>query len=105
VGKPFNDPLYATSTFVIRSLDERAEAVESLRKLREESADPYVDIREAYLRTRQAEIDALRGRPGIVINPTPGLFEPGPSRAAPPIVPGLPDISGQIPDLPDLQTP
>lgn len=105
VGQPFNDPLYSISAVVIRSLDERAEADEALRKLREESADPYVDIREAYLRTRQAEIDALRGRPGVVINPTPRRFEPAPARIAPPIVPGLPDLSGQVPDLPDLQTP
>ncbi len=102
VGKPFNDPLYSISSVVIRSLDERAEADEALRQLREESADPYVDIREAYLRTRQAEIDALHGRQGIVINPTPGRFEPAPARIAPPIVPGLPDLSGQVPDL---QTP
>lgn len=102
VGKPFNDPLYSISTVVIRSLDERAEADEALRKLREESADPYVDIREAYLRNRQAEIDALRGRPSIVINPTPGNFDPDPGRATPPTDPMLPDLS---PVLPDIQTP
>lgn len=102
VGQPFNDPLYSITTVVIRSLDERAEADEALRKLREESADPYVDIRRAYLQTRQAEIDALRGRHGIVINPTPGQFDPGPSRAAPPTDPILPDLS---PVLPDIQTP
>lgn len=101
VGKPFNDPLYAISTVVIRSLDERAEADEQLRKLREESADPYVDIRKAYLLNRQAEIDALHGRPSIVINPNPGLFNSAPAPVAPPNAPVLPDISA----VPDLQTP
>lgn len=61
-GKPFNDPLYAIPTTVIRLLDERAESDEDLRAIAEESGDPYTATKENYLRQRQAEIDALRGR-------------------------------------------
>lgn len=62
VGAPFNDPKFAIPTTVVRLIDERAEADEAIRDLRENSSDPYSTVRESYLRTRQAEIDALHGR-------------------------------------------
>lgn len=102
VGKPFNDPLYSISTVVVRSLDERAEADEQLRKLREESADPYVDIRKAYLQNRQAEIDALHGRQGIVINPTPGVFGPAPAPVTDPVLTAPPPVLQNAPAVPDM---
>ncbi len=61
VGKPFTDPIYGASALVVRSLDDRAEADERLRKLREGPKDHYKALRDDYLETRQAEIDALRG--------------------------------------------
>ncbi len=62
VGKPFNKPAFAIPTTVIRLLDERAEGDEAMRELLDDSADPYDTIRTNYLRTRQAEIDALHGK-------------------------------------------
>lgn len=76
VGKPFNQPIYSISTVTVRALDERAEAEEQLRVLREESPDLYVTIREAYLQNRQAEIDALHGRYSSAADPAPGLADP-----------------------------
>lgn len=64
VGQPFSDPMFAISTTTIRLIDERAEADEAMRKLLEGSKNPYATVREDYLHTRQAEIDALHGRGG-----------------------------------------
>lgn len=58
-GSPFNKPAYALAAGTINSIDERAEADDTLRKLREESSDPYSAVRDHYLKQRQAEIDAL----------------------------------------------
>ena len=62
VGKPFDRPAYSLSTVTIRALDERAESDEKIHKLRDETADPYAAMRDAYLQNRQAEIDELRGK-------------------------------------------
>lgn len=61
VGKPFSEPTYAIPTTVVRLVDERAEAEEETRVLRDQP-DPYATLRESYLRQRQAEIDALHGK-------------------------------------------
>ncbi len=61
VGKPFNELVYTLPAGIITSLDTRAEQDEQFRKLRE-SDDPYTATRELYLKQRQAEIDALRGK-------------------------------------------
>ncbi|MBK5264585.1 MAG: VacJ family lipoprotein [Alphaproteobacteria bacterium] len=90
VGKPFDQPAYAISTVIVRGLDERAEYDERLRKVREESTDPYATMREAYLQNRQAEIDALHGRHSNAVNPAPGLANPAPPNAT-----IFPDMSGQ----------
>jgi phospholipid-binding lipoprotein MlaA len=63
VGKPFNQPAYAIPTTVVRLVDERAESDDEIRETLSGPADPYATIRANYLRTRQAEIDALRGKP------------------------------------------
>lgn len=63
VGRPFNDPAFVLPTTTIRLVDERAQADGAIRVVRDGAADPYAAVRENYLRTRQAEIDALRGRP------------------------------------------
>jgi phospholipid-binding lipoprotein MlaA len=62
VGKPFNRPEYSLSTSALSSLDQRAQFDDKLRKLQEESDRPYAATREDYLKNRQAEIDALRGK-------------------------------------------
>lgn len=76
VGKPFNRPVWAASTFVVRSLDDRAESDEKLRSLRGGPADPYEAVRDSYLRERQAEIDALRGKRGEEATPQPNAKTP-----------------------------
>ena len=75
VGKPFTNPIYGASTLVLRSLDERAEADDRLRRLKEGSQDHYKALRDDYLRNRQAEIDQLHSKRG-----TPATLQP----AAPP---------------------
>lgn len=76
VGSPFSDPAFAIPTTTIRLLDERAEADEAMHKLLDDAPNPYVTVRETYLRTRQAEIDALHGRPKP-LDPPPAQ-EPAP---------------------------
>lgn len=63
VGKPFNNPFYAFPAGVLSSLDDRAEFDDELTRLRTQSNDPYAALRAYYLNRRQAEIDALKGRP------------------------------------------
>ncbi len=61
VGGPLRNPGYVYGSFVIRSLDERVANDELFKRIREES-NPYASYRELYLKTRQAEIDALKGK-------------------------------------------
>ncbi|GGE85418.1 MlaA family lipoprotein [Sphingomonas prati] len=58
IGQPFSDPLYVIPTTTVRLLDERAEADEQIKALRKDG-DPYWNVRQHYLRERQAQIDAL----------------------------------------------
>lgn len=92
-GKPFNRPVWAVSTFVVRSLDDRAESDEKLRALRGGPADPYEAVRDYYLRERQAEIDALRGKHD-------GQAIPEPAPAAPPNPAPVADAPLQAPEQP-----
>jgi phospholipid-binding lipoprotein MlaA len=69
VGRPFNRPAYSVVVTTIRSLDERAEADEQITRLRDGSADPYAAVRDAYLKARQAEIDALHGKRHKLVSP------------------------------------
>ncbi|WP_336975015.1 VacJ family lipoprotein [Sphingobium aromaticiconvertens] len=62
VGTPFSEPLYAIPTTTVRLLDERAEADDDIQTLRDGDEDPYTAGKKNYLRTRQAEIDALHGK-------------------------------------------
>ncbi len=61
VGGPLKHPAYVYGGFVLRSLDDRVENDALFRRIREES-NPYATYREIYLKTRQAEIDALHGK-------------------------------------------
>jgi phospholipid-binding lipoprotein MlaA len=66
VGVPFSQPAYAIPTTTVRLLDERAEADEDIQMVRDGDEDPYTAIKKRYLRTRQAEIDALHGKGATV---------------------------------------
>lgn len=109
VGRPFDDPLYVIPTTIIRLLDERAESDSELRALRDESGDPYTAIKEDYLRRRQAEIDALRGRPA---RDEGGAAGPMPVPASPlegmtpenvrPLAQEPPPVVTTLPDMPVL---
>jgi phospholipid-binding lipoprotein MlaA len=61
VGKPFNQPAYAVGATLVGSIGYRADYDAQLRKIQAE-ANPYAAARANYLKRRQAEIDALRGR-------------------------------------------
>ena len=62
VGRPFTHPAYGPAAYTVNSLDYRIEFDSDIASYRE-SPDPYSAMRDAYLNRRQAEIDALRGRP------------------------------------------
>jgi len=81
VGKPFSEPEYAVSYFVINGLDERIEVDAELAEIRA-SEDPYAARRDTYLAMRAREIAALKGevveqpQPQTDAAPTPAQGEP-----------------------------
>lgn len=62
VGAPFNNPYFTLPAATLSALQGRIQIDEQIAALRAQSRDPYIDARDFYLRRRQAEIDALRGR-------------------------------------------
>lgn len=94
VGAPFSDPLFTIPTTAVRLIDERAEADEGMHKLLDGVANPYATVREDYLRTRQAEIDALHSRKRQSEPSTPDLLEPAPNTAVPLSKYRRPQVSG-----------
>jgi phospholipid-binding lipoprotein MlaA len=82
-GRPFNRPEFAIPAAVLSELDQRVEFDEELRRIRAES-DPYAAARETYLKRRQAEIDALRGRPSEATDPASEPARPAGDPAGPP---------------------
>lgn len=60
VGKPFNQPEYAVTYFVVNGLDQRLEFDAELAEIAA-SDDPYAMRRETYLAKREREIAALKG--------------------------------------------
>lgn len=77
-GKPFNSPLYATGTGVARSLDDRVEIDDFLKRLRSDCSNPYAAEREYYLTIREAEIAALHGREFDLAERLPACLADGP---------------------------
>ncbi|MFZ1743588.1 MAG: VacJ family lipoprotein [Pontixanthobacter sp.] len=69
VGKPFNRLAYTVPSGALNSLGERADFDDQLKKIREESNDPYTAAREYYLQHRQAEIEVLQGKRASVDSP------------------------------------
>jgi phospholipid-binding lipoprotein MlaA len=61
IGKPFNGPAYGVPAYVVTSLDSRIEFDAERQRIRN-ADEPYTEMRESYLRSRQREIDALRGK-------------------------------------------
>lgn len=74
VGKPLNKPEVALPMSVVRQLGERAAFDTEINRIRK-TENPYATYRDLYLRQRQAEIDALRGRvtPDVVPVYGPGM--------------------------------
>jgi phospholipid-binding lipoprotein MlaA len=69
VGHPFNQLAYSIPTGVISALDHRVRIDEQLQETRS-ATNPYAAMRAAYLASRQAEIDGLKGKaPGIDATP------------------------------------
>lgn len=60
VGKPFDKAVYAIPATMIGQLNDRVDRDDEIRRLREDSADPYAETRSLYLEMREREIDALR---------------------------------------------
>ena len=63
VGKPFNQPVYTLPSGALTSLDQRAQFDSKIKALNKDKDALYTATREDYLTNRQAEIDALRGKP------------------------------------------
>jgi len=61
-GAPFNNPYFTLPAAGLSALQGRIQIDEQLNALRNQSGDPYLAARDFYLKRRQAEIDALRGR-------------------------------------------
>lgn len=62
VGKPFDRPAYSIPTNVIMQLNARVERDAEIKRLREESPNPYAETRALYLEMRQNEINALKAK-------------------------------------------
>lgn len=61
VGGPFRNPNIVVPATTIRLIDQRAEADDAIEAREAENDDPYSALRSEYLRSREAEIDGLRG--------------------------------------------
>ncbi|WP_430386471.1 MlaA family lipoprotein [Blastomonas fulva] len=92
-GAPFNDPYFTLPAATLSALQGRIQIDEQLNALRTYSNDPYVDARDFYLKRRQAEIDALRGRTqypdGELPFVNPGTGGPVPLTPIVPVTPGV----------------
>jgi phospholipid-binding lipoprotein MlaA len=62
VGGPFDSFAFTIPTATLRALDTRGELDQQLHVLHYESVNPYAATRADYLKTRQAEIDALHSK-------------------------------------------
>ena len=66
VGGLFSKPAFSVAKSNLSAVDERVSIDGRLHELRDNSSDPYAAIRNEYLARRQAEIDALRGKPAPI---------------------------------------
>lgn len=79
VGKPFNQLSYAVGATLVGSIDYRAEYDAQLRRIQAE-ANPYAAARANYLKRRQTEIEALRGRVAAIADDPTRVDGPPPRR-------------------------
>lgn len=89
VGAPFNDIKFTLPAATLSALQGRIQIDEQLNALRNQSNDPYIDARDFYLKRRQAEIDALKGR---VAYPDGDLPFVNPGTGGPVVVPVTPIV-------------
>lgn len=75
IGKPFNQPEYAVTYFVVNGLDQRLELDAELAEIAA-SDDPYAMRRDTYLAKREREIAALKGKPVDEETPAPEATDP-----------------------------
>lgn len=73
VGKPFDDGKVNVALGVVDAVTDRVEIDSQLQRIRNESGDPYVAVRDVYLAQRRAEIGAICPRNGDT-NPDPDLI-------------------------------
>ncbi len=59
-GRPINTPVFGLAAGVTTSLNQRIENDSRIQEIREQSANPYADARNDYLKLREAEIEALK---------------------------------------------
>lgn len=83
VGKPFNDPTYAIPAGIITGLGSRVDANDEIRRLRDQTKDPYTAYREEYLKRREREINELRGKLPEPLTPVTGYGCPGSTEEVP----------------------
>lgn len=88
-GAPFNDPYFTLPAAGLSALQGRIQIDEQLNALRNQSGDPYMAARDFYLKRRQAEIDALKGR---VQYPDADLPFVNPGTGRPVVVPVTPIV-------------
>jgi phospholipid-binding lipoprotein MlaA len=89
VGAPFNDPYFTLPAATLSALQGRIQIDEQLNALRTQSRDPYIAARDFYLKRRQAEIDALKGK---VAYPDGDLPFVNPGTGGPIVVPVTPVV-------------
>jgi phospholipid-binding lipoprotein MlaA len=95
-GAPFNDPYFTLPAATLSALQGRIQIDEQLNALRNQSRDPYLAARDFYLKRRQAEIDALKGK---VAYPDGDLPFVNPGTGGPiavpvaPVVPSAPAVN------------
>ncbi|WP_017672294.1 VacJ family lipoprotein [Blastomonas sp. AAP53] len=93
-GAPFNDPYFTLPAATLSALQGRIQIDEQLNALRTYSNDPYVDARDFYLKRRQAEIDALRGRAPYLDSELPFVIPGSGGAVVVPVTPIVPLTPG-----------
>jgi len=97
IGRPFNNAFVTGPIGVVSGLDDRIESDEEIQKIRDESDDPYAAVRDNYLRTRQAEINALRGISPPENQPSAEEAEVDAPTADPAIAPSVSETEPEAP--------
>jgi len=98
LGGVFATPEFGFGITIIGGLDDRLRIAPDVARYRDEVGNPYRAYRDFYLRRRQAEIDALRGRPSGLKTPQAQAAKPVTAPAIPSAAPpGLAPIAVPVP--------